>query len=270
MKRKQKNAFTARSSGDLRGPRSSLAGMLSPLRASLEQTGYGCRLTLSPIRLPHAMEVWSEFAPDSEALTLIFNLPSSNGRAHGEPVSIADAARRLGVETVDSFANGACVVAGGSLQELVGLLQPAGMMAVLVDGQIEARDAEAMIHAAMAGGSPLEAEIRAVAVMWAKSDRSVVLQARNTLHASTLVAENFRHYLAAIRNQPAGEFTRPEHWQVERALGVSGALTVRPIETEVFSTSIDIGISTDPDGRPRPADQSLIYDIFSRTWHDEP
>jgi len=270
MKRKHKNAFTSHNSGELRGPRSSLAGMLSPLRASLEKTGFGCRLTLSPIRLPQAMAVWSELAPDSEMHTLIFTVHPSNGRANGGSLSIADTAAWLGVEGVESFDDGSCVFEGRSLHELLGLLQPAGMMAVLVDGQIEARDAKAMIRSVRAGGSPLEAEIRAVAAIRAKSDRSVVLDARTTLQAAMLVAENFRHYLAAMRDQPVAEFTRPEPWQVERALQVTGALTVRPIETEVFSTSIDIGISTDPDGRPKPADQSLIYDIFSRTWHDEP
>ncbi|UCD74106.1 MAG: hypothetical protein JSV91_09985 [Phycisphaerales bacterium] len=270
MKRRQKNAFTARGSGGLPGPGTSLAGMLSPLRAALEKTGFGCELTLSPIRFADALAVWFDLAPDSSALTLLFSLSPTDDEEDGVVGSVAKAAQRLGVDTVDAFENGACVVAAGALRELAGMLEPAGMMAVLVDGPIEAGDAEAMIQAARAGQTPLEAEIRAVAALRAKSDHSVVLQARNPLHAAALVAENFRHYLAALRNRPAGEFSRPEYWQLERLLSLTGALTVRPIETEIFSTSIDVGISTDPDGRPRPADRSLIYDIFSRTWHDEP
>ncbi len=49
----------------------------------------------------------------------------------------------------------------------------------------------------------------------------------------------------------------------------SGTLSIRPIETEVYSTWVDVGVSTCPERRMQPADLSLIYDLISGTWHAE-
>ena len=42
---------------------------------------------------------------------------------------------------------------------------------------------------------------------------------------------------------------------------------MKAIETEVFSTFVDVGISTS--GAAAPADSMMIYDIHSDTWHGE-
>jgi hypothetical protein len=47
-------------------------------------------------------------------------------------------------------------------------------------------------------------------------------------------------------------------------------LTVRPIETQIFSTSIDVGVNTSRERFDAPARRSLIYDRPSDSWHDEP
>ena len=49
----------------------------------------------------------------------------------------------------------------------------------------------------------------------------------------------------------------------------SGTLSIRPIETEVYSTWVDLGVSTCPERRMQPADLSLIYDLVSGTWHGD-
>ncbi len=82
------------------------------------------------------------------------------------------------------------------------------------------------------------------------------------------MAENFRHYLAAMCDRAAEEFGAPNLDQVH-ALVSEGALTIRPIETQVYSTFIDVGICATADTPEGPANRSLIYDIPSRTWHRE-
>ena len=98
-------------------------------------------------------------------------------------------------------------------------------------------------------------------------DRRLHLESRDELHALRIVAESFRHYVAALRQRPIKTIAAPESWMMQRLLATDGIISVRPVETEVFSTSIDIGIcTTDRDG---PANCSLIYDVPANSWHDE-
>ena len=63
------------------------------------------------------------------------------------------------------------------------------------------------------------------------------------------------------------DVTAPEVDFMHHLLARSGTFAIRPIETEVYSTWVDIGISTSPDVDGTPADLSLIYDLISHTWH---
>ncbi len=44
---------------------------------------------------------------------------------------------------------------------------------------------------------------------------------------------------------------------------------MRPLETELYSTFVDIGVCVQADEPTRPADRSLIYDVHGNSWHDE-
>jgi hypothetical protein len=59
----------------------------------------------------------------------------------------------------------------------------------------------------------------------------------------------------------------PDLGLVDSILHRTGYLSIRPIETEVFSTFVDVGVSTS--GCNEPADSLMIYDIHSDTWHGE-
>jgi hypothetical protein len=52
-------------------------------------------------------------------------------------------------------------------------------------------------------------------------------------------------------------------------MDISGAITVRPVETSVQATSIDIGVNTSTERFSQPATVSLIFDRPSNTWHTE-
>lgn len=264
-----------------------LAASLSPMQAVLKETHYGWSLQLSPIRAFDALRVWTRMAADAtssdgeEPVSVLFDVAFAPRDRHGSrdrlPAlaggSLGELADRLGIATISRFEHvlgDQLVMFEAAQRELIGTIGTSRVRSVLVAGPVEQSDGKAMMQAIEAGRSPLEVEFRAIAALEVQRDRVATLHVRDKDYAAMMVAENFRHYLAALRSRPASEFATPEPSQLRRLLEVSGSITVRPIETDVFSTSIDVGISTATDGRRTPADKSLIYDVPSNTWHDEP
>jgi hypothetical protein len=190
-----------------------------------------------------------------------------DAQGHASLQSIAD---RLAIPALERFSADQLLLDEAGLRQLINTCSCTRLLAVRIEGPLEQGDVKAINGAMDSGKSPLSAELRAEMALEVTNDRSVVLHVREKQLALRLVAENFRHYLSALRNRSVTEFASPEPWQIERLLSLSGSLTVRPIETEMFSTSIDVGISTNTGGDTKPANRSLIYDIPSNSWHDEP
>jgi hypothetical protein len=266
--------FGAFSAGGSRGRGGrSLASALSPSRAELRETDFGWFLELTPMRAFDALRLWPQFAEGGDPHSLLFDVEwvqAAGGNRSLLGASLDEAAARMNLPVLEPIAGDALVLDPSVQRELVGMIELVHMRSVLVDGPIEHRDAGAMMHAARCGASALTAELRAVAELEVVGDRHVRLGVHRQEHALELVSEHFRHYLAAVRNRPAVEISRPPIWQLDRLLSVSGSISVRPIETEVYSTSIDVGVSTCAGPAVKPADKSLIYDVPSDTWHDEP
>ncbi len=59
----------------------------------------------------------------------------------------------------------------------------------------------------------------------------------------------------------------PDLGLVDNLLARTNSISLRPIETEVFSSFVDMGISTSK--QTDPADISTIYDIHSDTWYGD-
>lgn len=246
---------------------------LSSMQVDLRETEFGWSLELSPM---HAIDALAALDLALLALTEIgavqylVSMEQSSWRAGDAEMPLDEIARRLAIPAITTLGPDQLVLDKTNLHQLLGVCQPSRLVAVAVEGMIDARDAAAMNKAMEAGRSPLLAELRAVAAVEVLGDRSIVLHCRSKAMALALVADNFRHYLAALQDTPAARFEAPEPWQVDRLLGRSGMMTVRPIETQRFSTSIDVGVNTSKERFTQPADRSLIYDIPSNTWHDEP
>ncbi|MHC4948446.1 MAG: hypothetical protein ACYTG1_09315 [Planctomycetota bacterium] len=257
------NAFTDTDGSRRPSPRASLTGMLSAMRADLESTHPGWRLRLRPMRALDVAAAWPAMAGDA---THVLLLP--DGGRDRATTSVDVMAARLGVAVLERFGEGCVVLDVDALGQLAALADLVGCTAVGVDGPVERRDAEAIALALRAGRSALAVEMRATLAVRFGPARTVTVDTRHRGRALRFVAETFRHYVAALRRRPVASIERPAITQLERLMGVSGAIAVRPIETRMFATSIDIGISTE--GEPTgPADCSLVYDIPSDTWHDE-
>lgn len=251
-------------------PRKSLAASLASMQADLRETEFGWSLELSPITAIDAIEAMHLGSEGKAEPMCLVTMDQSAWRQGDSNMAIADIARRLAIPIIETIDSDQLVLDALSLRQLVSLCQPTRLLVTFVEGPIDPRDASAMNTAVEAERSPLTAELRATMALEVMGDRSVVLHCRDKGIALGMVAENFRHYLAALRNRPARVFTAPETWQLDRLFDATGLLTVRPIETQCFSTSIDVGINTARERFGQPANRSLIYDIPSNTWHDEP
>jgi len=256
--------------GKPRNPHKSLASSLTPMQVDFREANFGWSLELTPITAVDALQGLTFAVADPSSLCFLVSMEQSAWREGENDMPISEIAQRLAIPFIEKLGPDELVMNELSLRQLVSLCQPTRLLVAVVDGSIDARDAQAMNKSIDAGRSPLLAELRTIAALEVLGDRAVVLHCRDRALGLGLIAENFRHYLAALSGRPMAKFDAPETWQVDRLISSTGMLTVRPIETEVFTTSIDVGINTSKERFTQPADRSLIYDIPSNTWHDEP
>ena len=243
------------------------AVILSPMQADLREADFGFSLELSPIQAIDAVHALLRACPSSAQF--LVSVEQSAWRDGNADASLAVIAERLGITPTEVFSDDQLALSAESLAALVAIAQPHRLLVIAIDGPVEEGDAQAINRAIDGSRSPLAAELRALAALEVLGDRSVVLHARDRSLTQHVVAQNFRHYLAAVLDKPAESFVAPEINQMELLLSVSGAITVRPIETSVQAGSIDIGVNTSPERFAKPANLSLIYDRPSNSWHAE-
>lgn len=270
MNGSRSNAFLGQGFNPGGHPRSSLASMLASMRATLDTTADGYRLSLTPMRFIDAMPRWFDIDPGQHARNLLLDSLALDANPSPAPSSLSRLLDRCNITARDSFGDDLKVLDDDGLRKLVAGSIDEKPLVVRILGPVEEADALAVESALREGRSALEAEVRAIASLRMLSPRSVSLETRDKTPCLSMVAESFRHYVAALRRCPVGDISAPQSWQMERLLDLEGEIAVRPIETEVYSSSIDIGICVQVGGPTRPANCSLIYDVFSNTWHDEP
>lgn len=248
----------------------SLAGLLSAMRASILARDFGVRLELEPMHAAALMDPWSRLASPTTGNTLLLPDPAVAPPARAEAAaSLASVVQRLGIKTHGRAGERGLVLTSSSMKELVAVSGLNGHVAVMIEGPVEAADAAAISLAMSSRQSPLAADVRAVAAMRITGDRTAYLDLRDRYQAFDFVAEAFRLYLAGLRHAPAWQFAPPEPVLVERLLDRHDRISVRPIETAIYSTSIDVGVCTSSAEAGKPADASLIYDIYTDSWHGD-
>jgi hypothetical protein len=269
MTRYDSNAFLP-DADSRRSPGRSLAALVSPMRATLAETENGFLVEIDPMRAQDALEPLMAMMPGDQASVILFTAKESpQGRFEMSEANSADSADAEA--HVDPLAVEPPVLDHDTLREMVQVSgsQADELVLVLIDGPVDAADVEAIGRAVAEGESVFDAELRTIAILRATNDRVVAIETRERRDAAAFAAENFRYYLAALRNRKPEEIASPEPAIVEGLLEQTGRITVRPIETSVYSTSIDVGVSTLTNGQIRPADAWLIYDIVSNSWHGE-
>ena len=132
-----------------------------------------------------------------------------------------------------------------------------------VDGPIELGDANAIIASVSSSKSPLAAECRMHSMIASVAQGGISAHVRDYDDTLALVAESFRQYASTLLNCST---STPDLGLMATLFERGDDISVRPIESEVFSTFLDIGISSSPENA---AEKALIYDIHSDTSHGE-
>jgi hypothetical protein len=138
---------------------------------------------------------------------------------------------------------------------------------VLLDGDVEISDAEAIQNAWGRGDCLLNAELRATTSVVAQANGTLILRSSDEDQLLMVVGELLRNHVAEQRGQPSTALSRPELGLINALLSISGTISIRPIETQIYSTWADVGINTCPNRSIRPADHSIVYDCIGNSWH---
>jgi hypothetical protein len=136
-------------------------------------------------------------------------------------------------------------------------------------GFVESSDVRAIADAVRRGQRPIEADVRA---RWSLQSEAggIELVAPRASIALPLLAESIARYAADRLGEPRCDITPPEPDLVERLMAISGSALIRPKETQVWASFIEIGVCVDREGRERPCELALLYDRPSGSWHMEP
>jgi hypothetical protein len=131
-----------------------------------------------------------------------------------------------------------------------------------VNGPIEEGDANAIIDEVSKSLSPLCADFRMQSFVTSSDGKSVSAHVREYDDALLLAATALSRYMDDLLGETVNA---PDIGVMDALLHKTGTLSIRPIETEIFSSFVDVGIST---GTPsEPANTAIIYDIHSDSWH---
>ena len=207
------------------------------------------------------------------------NLPTYNsyGSNNNEP-SLASQLRPLQIELTENT-EGWCVeissltpcdammaLAREDMLENSTILSGFGEMqwVACVKGPVELGDANAIVYGVSNSQTPLHADFRMQSIVLSKDGESISAHVRDYDDALTLVATAISQYASALLGYVVSS---PDPGLVDSILERSESISIRPIETEIFSTFVDVGISTG--GPSEPADSMMIFDIHSNSWHGE-
>lgn len=131
-----------------------------------------------------------------------------------------------------------------------------------VHGSIEAGDAKAIVREVSTSLSPLCADFRMQSVVTSTEESGVSAHVREYDDALMLASTALARFMRDLLGENVNE---PDLGVMDALLHKTGTISIKPIESEIFSTFVDIGISTSEGNEP--ANTSAIYDIHSDSWH---
>jgi len=220
-----------------------LSGLLAALRADLSADADGFRLQLEPVTPRGVLDFWFALAPTTHSSTVLVDRQAG-------PLAAATVAEP------------------GLLERML----PVGgdrWMLVQVDGAVEAGDLRAMHLAATGGASVFDVEFRASVTAGMIGARAAAFTAREQSPLLKILAMALRGYVASLLRSDSQLIALPSARLVEALMAPSGRMCIRPIESVLSSTAIDIGIDTLGSDGAAPANDALIYDIYGNSWHGD-
>ena len=131
-----------------------------------------------------------------------------------------------------------------------------------VNGPVEEGDANAIISEVSNSVSPLCADFRMQSVVTSSDGESVCAHTREYDDALMLAATALAQYMSDLLGE---NVQAPNLGVMDSLLHKTGTISILPIETEVFASFVDVGISTGNSNEP--ANIAIIFDIHSNSWH---
>ncbi|MHC4989577.1 MAG: hypothetical protein ACYTGC_01230 [Planctomycetota bacterium] len=249
------------------GPRPwhrSLAAGLSPLQVQVERIEQIFRVTMSPMPVHEASTSWTRIEcgdGDERALNLLLAEPGD------EPPAVLVTRWEIPATVVRAAH---VLLDDRSLASTLSLVEPARLRMVRFEGPVELDRVERLVDGiGQSSPASIVDEPRAIAAMEASDDHVMVIESRELEHALVPVADNFRRYLAVVCRSDSEAYSAPPTDVLSSVLADGVTLTARPIETQVYSTFVDVGVRLSTGPGTGPANSSLIYDVPSQSWHAE-
>ena len=223
---------------------SSLAGLMAPMQCAMSALDRGHELRLSGVPLDRILPLLMEIDDEAESNLLVGFDPT------------------LESHTMESTGRGPTRLTDELLNHIAWLAR--------INGPVEDGDAHALHRAWEQQTCLLAAELRASVSLTRGPHDVLVLRTDDQDVALHAVGELFREHVHRTSSRPRERIARPDAGLMHAILGISGTVSIRPIETQCYSTWIDVGINTCPSRSIRPGDCSVIYDTVGNSWHGDP
>lgn len=136
--------------------------------------------------------------------------------------------------------------------------------AARIHGPVETGDADAIVEAVAESCSPLQSDVRMQMIVTSMGGDGIRAHVRNYDDALIIASSAIGQYATDLLGE---SMSNPDIGLVDYLLGQTGNISIKPVETEVYSTFVDIGVSTSDS--TQPANSTLIYDLISHTWHGD-
>ena len=244
---------TVSSQNDRQG--SPLAGMFTALAATIEPSIEGVVFRLDPWDDLAAAQAWIKLA-GSQTLVL-----PRIGTDQASPARIMAVTGLPGRALAD-----AALIPTNALADFVRVVDLKQLILVDIAGPIDVSDVLFFRSVIQRDLGLLAAEPRVQRVMQQRRG-AVTLEAREREDALNSMSIAMMQYAQRFLGIEAG-IAKPPVEIMDRLLSASGALRIRPIETERGMTHLDIGVQVEPD-LESPAGVAVLYDTITGQWHDQ-
>ncbi len=206
-----------------------------------------------PLHNQNDTNAWNEFEPSLAAMVSPLRIKLST-TADGWRVDISsltpcDAMMALARE---DLLEGSTILCGDGETKWV----------ACVHGPIEAGDAKAIVREVSSSLSPLCADFRMQSVVTSTENLGVSAHVREYDDALMLASTAMARFMSDLVGENVNE---PDLGVMDALLYKTGSISLKPIESEIFASFVDVGISTSEGNEP--ADTSAVYDIHSDSWH---
>jgi hypothetical protein len=224
---------------------SSLAGLMAPMQCIMRTIDHGHELRLSGMPVDRILPLLID-ADESDASNLLVGFKPDISDRLIRPTDRVAEPQRLS----DDLLSGIAWIAQ-------------------IDGPVEDGDAHALHEAWEHESCLLAAELRATLSLVLGPNGMLILRAEDQDVLLNAAGELLREHVSRCCARPLHRIAPPEPGLMHALLALSGVLSLRPIETQSYSTWIDVGISTCTSRSINPADCSIVYDTVGNSWHGD-